>query len=170
MRKYEGERAQTYDQKREGNKPYQWQQSIVEKVLSRHQPVLVMDAPVGTGRFFPVYEKLGCSVVGLDISQDMLDIALAKAKKVNCVLVLVREDLFEVKWLHFVVSTRFFGHLNKTDKRKFLDKVNHRLLISHRPEDYQYFKPAKLTIIETHEYEDGRHCISLVERSGDIRS
>ncbi len=167
MRKYEGERAQTYDEKRAGNKAYQWQQAIVEDILRRHKPTHVMDAPVGTGRFFPIYEELGCDVIGIDISSDMLTIAQSKNKN-NYVL--LKANAFLIQWPSFVISTRFFGHLGKADKKRFLDKVTSRLLISHRPEDYQYFKPAKLTIIETHEYEDGRHCISLVERSGDIRS
>lgn len=169
MRKYEGERAQTYEEKRKGNKAWQWQQEIVEDILQRYQPRGVLDVPVGTGRFFEVYKKINAAVLGVDISKDMLKIASEKGYEIP----LIQADIFKLQWEwpEFVVSTRFFGHLKSDKKRnEFLAKVTDRLLFSHGPNAYQYIRKQNLTIIETHDFEDGKHCISLVERSRDIHS
>lgn len=43
----------------------------------------VLDVPVGTGRFIPVYRTKGLSFTGIDISQDMLSIARMKYGDIN---------------------------------------------------------------------------------------
>jgi ubiquinone/menaquinone biosynthesis C-methylase UbiE len=40
----------------------------------------IIDIPVGTGRFFPSYEEHQFEVTGLDISQEMLDVASQKVR------------------------------------------------------------------------------------------
>ena len=57
---------------------------------------VVLDAPVGTGRFFPLYKALDCDVVGIDISTDMLAIAEERARQLRMGRVtLTRGDLTE---------------------------------------------------------------------------
>jgi len=164
MRKYDGERAFTYEKTRVNNEAWQWQQVAVESILHRYKPCHVLDAPVGTGRFFGVYREIGADVIGIDVSRDMLDIARAKGFDYT----LLVADLFEARWPNFVVSTRFFGHLTHRKKIKFLAKVREYLLFSHGFDAYEYIAKENLEIIETHEMGDGRHCVSLVKRNGVI--
>lgn len=77
---YVGNRAETYDDVREQQPHWHTEHAAVAKFMQRHKGKTVLDAPVGTGRFLNLYQHLGCNVVGLDLSADMLSIAGAKAK------------------------------------------------------------------------------------------
>lgn len=44
---------------------------------------VVLDVPVGTGRFFPFYEQLGYKTIGVDASPDMLSEAEQKTKDIG---------------------------------------------------------------------------------------
>ena len=168
MRKYEGKIAEEYDRQRRNNKAYQWQQQIVEAILLKHKPPRILDAPIGTGRFLPVYRQFPCVVLGLDISLDMIH--QAKHKKTPDNVILLFGDIFDIGWPEFVVCTRFFGHLNNSKKQLLFSKIESRLLLSHGPDAYQYFRLHNLNILETAEYGDGKHYVSLIERSRDVRA
>ncbi len=166
MRKYTGLRAANYNKDRAHNKAFRWQQEVVKKILLRLQPRQVLDAPVGTGRFFEVYQQFPCKVLGIDISPDMLE--QAQSIRPENVL-LIQTDLFKVEWPEFVVSTRFFGHLkSRENKNRFLSKTQKQLLFSHGPEAYEFIAENNLEVQETYEMGDGKHCITLVERSRSI--
>lgn len=75
-RKYVGEVATGYDAKREMSQKWVIEQQIIERMLSTFPAgSWVVDAPCGTGRFFPLYEAKRFGVRGVDISPDMLQLA-----------------------------------------------------------------------------------------------
>ena len=71
--KYYLDRAKNYDKDRLTQASWHAEYSAMEKVaLTIGRQVTVLDVPVGSGRFFPIYEKQDWQVTGLDISADML--------------------------------------------------------------------------------------------------
>ena len=85
--KYTGAIAQGYDAKREQAPKWIIEQRIIEGMLAdlpggvdaENQPrTIVLDCPVGTGRFLPFYVEKGFYILGMDISLDMLKQATAK--------------------------------------------------------------------------------------------
>lgn len=70
---YRGTAADGYDDHRKGREVFNWEQTIIGELLADLAPgSAVLDVPVGTGRFLPVYRAAGLKVVGLDSSADML--------------------------------------------------------------------------------------------------
>ena len=79
--KYNGAIAKGYDAKREDSDKWKAEDRIVGELLSDLPAgTSVLDCPVGTGRFLPLYESKGFRVFGVDISDDMLREASQKAK------------------------------------------------------------------------------------------
>jgi len=77
--KYTGSVADVYDAKRMDDPKWKIEQEIIERLLSDLPPgAWVVDAPVGTGRFFHLYQQKDLIVRGIDISEDMLKKAAAK--------------------------------------------------------------------------------------------
>jgi len=80
--KYFGEVATGYDAKRLQQPKWTVEQEIIERMLSDFPAgSWIVDAPCGTGRFFPYYESKRFVVRGVDISPDMLREAGSKIKK-----------------------------------------------------------------------------------------
>src|SRR3990167_4996747 len=78
-RKYSGEVAQGYDQKREDSPKWQAEQSIVESMLNELPfGSWILDCPCGTGRFFEFYHKKNFLFRAIDASADMLRLAAQK--------------------------------------------------------------------------------------------
>lgn len=79
-RKFTGEVAAGYDKKREESPKWVIEQRAIEEMLSDLQPgTVVLDCPVGTGRFLGTYIAKGLPFIGLDLSEDMLVEAGRKA-------------------------------------------------------------------------------------------
>ena len=79
--RYTGARAQDYDARREGTAKWEAEQAIVERLLrSLPSGCSLVDIPVGTGRFLPLYRQLGIHATGMDVSQDMLARAREKCE------------------------------------------------------------------------------------------
>lgn len=79
--KYNGAIAAGYDAKREDSEKWKNEDRIITEWLAQLKDdgaTSVLDCPVGTGRFLGLYKSLGLSVLGLDISADMLHEAAAK--------------------------------------------------------------------------------------------
>jgi ubiquinone/menaquinone biosynthesis C-methylase UbiE len=84
--RYRGERARNYDRDRVGSAEWQREQTVVEDFLHNCElrpKDVVVDIPVGTGRFLDFYKSLDCHVVGLDISDEMLQQAIVRAAKLD---------------------------------------------------------------------------------------
>ena len=160
MRKYEGKMALNYDKDRANNSKYLWQQQTIESILRSFRPKAVMDVPVGTGRFFPVYKEIGCEVLGVDVSQDMLDIADDKGFGFP----LIKADVFTIDLWDFVVCTRFFGHMRPNQKIQLLSKVADTMVLSHGPDGYLYFPASGLMIVGTHKMPENDIYVSILKR------
>jgi ubiquinone/menaquinone biosynthesis C-methylase UbiE len=79
--KYFGDVAKGYDQKREADPKWVIEQRIITGMMSDLPPdTIVLDCPVGTGRFLPFYIDKDFQILGMDKSVDMLKEA---AKKVD---------------------------------------------------------------------------------------
>ena len=71
--KYVGAIATSYDAKRENDPKWTIEQRIIEGLLADlPEDTIVLDCPVGTGRFLPFYAAKGLQILGMDISLDML--------------------------------------------------------------------------------------------------
>jgi SAM-dependent methyltransferase len=73
---YHGDVARGYLEKRLKQPYWHVEQRVVEELLDRlPRGIAVLDVPVGTGRFVEMCHARDLAVTGLDISQDMLDVA-----------------------------------------------------------------------------------------------
>jgi SAM-dependent methyltransferase len=112
---YQGATAENYERRRSRKALWQREQSLVTELLHDigvGPGSLVLDATVGTGRFFHLYRSLGCSIVGLDISSDMLRLADESAREVGLDDVSLRKgDITAIdlpdKSVDIVVCVRF---------------------------------------------------------------
>lgn len=79
--KFYGKVASGYDDKRVNDPKWITEQKIITDLLA-DMPAgsVVLDCPVGTGRFLPFYVDKGFTIIGIDKSADMLNEA---AKKVD---------------------------------------------------------------------------------------
>lgn len=77
---YQGHEAVGYEDRRTTDAKWAAEdRALVELLdLACPHPASVLDVPVGTGRFLPHYLDRGHTVVGVDISTDMLEVARAK--------------------------------------------------------------------------------------------
>jgi hypothetical protein len=72
-RKYKGGIAQGYLDRRENHPTWEWEQAEVKRfVASRPSGLTVLDVPLGTARYVPIYLQHGWKVLGCDISADMV--------------------------------------------------------------------------------------------------
>jgi ubiquinone/menaquinone biosynthesis C-methylase UbiE len=72
-KKYLGGVAEGYLQRRENHPTWIWEQSQVQSFVEKHPAGLtVLDVPLGTGRYVPLYVQAGWKVLGCDISKDMV--------------------------------------------------------------------------------------------------
>ncbi len=79
-RKYFGDIAAGYEARREPQAKWQREQAVISEWLCRYPAgTRVLDCPVGTGRFLPLYVAHEFEVTGIDISPDMLRVAKTKA-------------------------------------------------------------------------------------------
>lgn len=79
--KYTGEVAETYEERRQDSKQWRNEQQAVDLLLHKaitSKTETLLDIPVGTGRFFDLYAQYPVDVVGMDVSDDMLDRAREK--------------------------------------------------------------------------------------------
>jgi SAM-dependent methyltransferase len=77
---YSAAEAESYDQDRAGERLWTLENEYVEALLRRNPTASVLDAPVGTGRFFPHYA--GRTVLGVDLSEAMLAIARERGQHI----------------------------------------------------------------------------------------
>ena len=77
---YSDSEAASYDEDRAGELLWRLENSYVERLLERMPGASILDVPVGTGRFFPLYP--GRRVLGVDASDAMLEQARRKGERV----------------------------------------------------------------------------------------
>lgn len=76
---YKDKTAEDYDRKRSKRKKWKREMAAIQTLASEFEPgASVLDIPLGTGRFLPLYSAGGHAVYGIDISGDMLRQAVEK--------------------------------------------------------------------------------------------
>ena len=78
---YHGETAREYESRRSDSSIWRREDEILEDVLREvisPDRTTVLDLPVGTGRFIELYKRMGFSLLGMDVSHDMIAQALAR--------------------------------------------------------------------------------------------
>jgi ubiquinone/menaquinone biosynthesis C-methylase UbiE len=79
---YRGKTAQDYDRKRRKRKKWRLELDAVETMITHFDAgSSILDLPLGTGRFLPLYKPGNHRVLGLDISLDMLQQARDKLQE-----------------------------------------------------------------------------------------
>jgi ubiquinone/menaquinone biosynthesis C-methylase UbiE len=79
-KKYRGQMAAKYESKRKPQIRWSLENEIVTTMLQGAKG-LVLDCPVGTGRYLKLYRELKLDFIGIDSSEEML--ALARKKKLG---------------------------------------------------------------------------------------
>ena len=78
--RYYQDRARDYDQQREHQPSWVEEHRALQEIATQlGHGLSVLDVPVGSGRFFPVYGDLDWTVSGLDVSDEMLQVALTRS-------------------------------------------------------------------------------------------
>ncbi len=104
-----------------------WRKKVV-KILAKDKPQLLLDIATGTGDFAILLSKLNPEkIVGLDISQGMLDVGIkkVKAKKLDHLIEMVLGDSEQLPFgdNHFDAITVGFGVRNFEDLDKGLQEI-----------------------------------------------
>jgi SAM-dependent methyltransferase len=71
---YASRLARTYESHRD-NIRWRKEAEAFERLYALVRPATVLDCPVGTGRWLPVFQRNGAAVVGMDLSEHMLAVA-----------------------------------------------------------------------------------------------
>ena len=149
--KYKGEVAHGYDAKREKQAKWHEENRIMRELLADlPRGSSVVDVPVGTGRFIPLYEELGFRVLGLDISDDMLREAAQKAKSDDTYLRIgnaIELDLPD-NTCDVAVCVRLFRWITPEEVVKVLQGLQRiatkRVIFNARVADHPYQRPISL--------------------------
>ena len=86
------------DEERRAGKPF-WAKghaAVREMLSDMPRDSRVLDIPVGTGRFAPIYQEFEFDAVGMDVSKDMLAIALKKCRSLGFSMYLMQGDILEI--------------------------------------------------------------------------
>ena len=130
---YFGFVAATYVNHRLGPK-WSSENAAVESLLaSIPEGASVLDVPVGTGRFFPLYMARKLTVCGIDVSEDMLEQAARHAADIGADVALAKGDIRDLAFpdSHFdlVLCVRFLnlaGEAMMGDALKEIARVSRR--------------------------------------------
>lgn len=124
---YHGDVAQNYLKKRLKQESWRVEQSIMDEFLSKLPDNLtVLDVPFGTGRFVDMYLRKRMTVFGVDISEDMLNLAREELgnRYEQCQIQLGSADSLPYDDGRFdvVVCFRFFGLISLDMGRRVLSE------------------------------------------------
>jgi SAM-dependent methyltransferase len=125
---YSRRHAQGYEGKRQG-KRWLAEAKAFRSLYDRVNPKRVLDCPVGTGRWFDVYQEHGAAVTGIDLSNDMLAEAAKKAAP-ETKIVLKQDDLLAPKGSELkvaydlIVCTRFVHWLRLADVARLIARFS----------------------------------------------
>lgn len=97
---YKGAKAATYDRDREHEDKWRREHAAVAEFLKGAQGT-VLDIPVGTGRFLPLYAMMGLPFLGMDVSDDMMRKARCKVDGAD----IFHGDIFAIPLANNAVQT-----------------------------------------------------------------
>ncbi len=120
---------------------------FLEKYVGLSKDKKILDLCCGNGRHSIELKKLGYDVIGIDLSEDLLDFARKKASENNIDLKLIKCDMREIPYKdHFDLVVQFFTSFGyfETDEenQKVLSaisdslKINGKFLIDYLNPDY----------------------------------
>ncbi len=150
--KYIGDKVNNYDKRRRNTVQWKLEQKKIEKILekirnNKNGHLKVLDIPVGTGRFFKSYKKLGFKVTGVDISQDMIKQAEDRSKELNLNAKFEKGNIFSIPHennsFDLSVCTRFMNHIDFDNFRKALKEIK-RVSKSYIIIDLKIWKPYNI--------------------------
>ncbi len=125
--KYTGQVAAGYDAKREQSPKWICEQRIIEQWIDEMpEGSVILDAPCGTGRFLPSYERNGHQVYFLDISSDMIAQARRKLKKPGPFMFGVgdvRQVPLEDKSVDYTLNIRITRWLSPEDNVRMMKEM-----------------------------------------------
>jgi len=141
-KRYLGNVALRYDQERIKLKKFTAEQTLVKHLLEKMpNQSKIIDIPVGTGRFIELYKRLNFSPVGLDVSADMLNIAIEKAKSLNFTMPLKEGNILNIEsednsfdialsicffnWVSIENATKALAELKRVSRRYIIISVRH---------------------------------------------
>lgn len=139
---YHGAVAEDYDRRREQTPRWLREQAAVEKLLDGiERQYTVLDIPVGTGRFVELYEQIGFSAIGLDVSEDMLSHARSKAEQSRSSIKLQLGDIRNIpfpdatfgisvcirflNWVDIRAANEVMNELARVSKRYVVVSITH---------------------------------------------
>lgn len=126
---YRGERAHGYDATRFGNLKGRLVDVLEWRLIRRGLRNLgwtpadastILDAPVGTGRMASRLAVAGATVIGADVSEDMIEVARSKGAAQEYVVGRCESLPLADDAVDYVVCLRLFGHLPQDAKRSAL--------------------------------------------------
>jgi len=117
--KYDKNIANSYDLDRQEEEHWKLENLYIENLYNCINITTLLDLPVGTGRFLQYYRKVE-KVIGIDISDDMLQVAKKKADNLSSNIVLHKGDAFSLQYpdeyFEHIVCFRLM-HLIPPDKK-----------------------------------------------------
>lgn len=120
---YTGAHATSYNASRQSGKWY-FENTVLEKYVSTlKKGYRVVDAPVGTGRYFPLYKKYNINVTGFDFSTDMLTEAKKEKERINLTMELHQINLIKQPLPHnydILICSRFLNLFPWSEAEKSL--------------------------------------------------
>jgi ubiquinone/menaquinone biosynthesis C-methylase UbiE len=109
---YFGEKAALYDQNNEHTSKRENERRALREFLSAGVKS-VLDIPVGTGTFFPIYRELGLKVTGMDVSPEMMAQATAKDPDIEVVYGDILDIPMPEKFVDAVVCIRLLALIDQ---------------------------------------------------------
>lgn len=121
---YLGGRAVNYEATRRASPIWDAEYRALEKMLDDVTAgSTVLDVPVGTGRFLELYEALGLDVIGMDISDEMLEIARAKQPGADLILANVLDIPLPDKSVDIAVCVRMLYFLRPDEMARAMSEL-----------------------------------------------
>lgn len=103
--RYRGSEAVGYEARRRRQERWWREDAAILELLGSFPPAtIVMDIPVGTGRFLPFYAEKDFAVIGFDVSQDMLAVAGGKPAPTKRGLRLLPGDVLNIPLADLLVD------------------------------------------------------------------
>jgi ubiquinone/menaquinone biosynthesis C-methylase UbiE len=126
--RYTGSSAEQYDSRRSGLAKWSREQDVMARILSRFpRGTMVLDVPVGTGRFIEFYKQYGLRTIGVDVSADMLRQCEKKAIEHEYDMPLVRCSIVDLglsdDCCEAVVCVRFLNWLEYEELTKAMAEL-----------------------------------------------
>ena len=117
---YTGTEASQYEAKRTHKDVWQAEQALITEMVDKGP---LLDVPIGTGRYLPIYEEKGLWPWGLDVSEDMIAEALKKRPKLDYQV----GSILDIPWpdRHFrqAVCTRLLNWLSPEDMARAVSEL-----------------------------------------------